>query len=266
MPRPAEFNESTYAFKVTAEVSQYLTNQQALTAFPFIPTLRAEADLGYDVSIGARWGMIYLQYKIPEYMFGPTAREYGWLNHSYFRFTVKSDETTNGSIQHNVLCALETRETPLGGGVCYVAPIFLTDADFLTYYQTDTVIEQSVFASPLHLGTIARDELHRYTYTSQADVVPFSEPRAERSGSLSSVLSGIREVLAQVEPTLLANYLDRTASTLREIGNLYVEPALPAIQQIAALASALSLQPVLVRYDPSAAAFEAEAAQEFNVT
>ena len=246
--RFAEFNESTYGSLVTSEVARFLRQQGDLTGVPITPTLRDEADLGYDVSINARWGMIYLQYKIAEYLRGVDAREYWKLNHPYFRFAVKTDVTSNWKVQHNTLCELEKKEAPRGGLVFYTAPIFLTMNELFTHLSNEAVADQSVFTSPLHLGPVAPDTLHRYTYTSAADVVPFSEPGPERNGSLGLVASSIREILPDTDPDSLSNYLSRTATLLREVSGLDSSQDSTAVEQVARITFALSLQPILVRY------------------
>lgn len=260
--RFAEFNESTYAQWATAEVTHWLLAEKDLMAVPITPNLTDEADLGYDLGVTARWGMVYLQYKISEYMRGRTAAEYWHWGHPYFRFKVKTDRTSNWKIQHNTLCDLEDREIPRGGLVYYMAPIFLTEDELFTHLSNQTVVDHSVFASPLQLGPVAPDAVHRYTYTCQRDVVPFSEPGPERPGDFGLIARSIREVVGSNDRELLAGYLDLTAEVLREVSSFDLPPELPAVQRIARMSYALSLQPVLVRYESAAA--DAEVQEPFE--
>jgi len=248
--RFAEFNESTYAQVATAEVTDWLVQEQDLMAVPITPHQTEEADLGYDLGVSARWGMVYLQFKVSEYMRGGNAAEYWYWNQHYFRFKVKTDMTTNGRVQHNTLCDLESREASRGGLVLYMAPLFLTQDELFLHLLGRTAVDQSVFASPLQLGLVAPGDVHRYTYTSHRDVVPFSEPGPERPGGFDLVTSGLRQVLSAKDPQPLSTYLAGAAEVLGAVGGLSTDADLTPAQRIAQFSYALSLQPWLVRYDP----------------
>lgn len=245
--RFAEFNESTYAQLATGEVTRALLQHDDLVGIPITPTLRDESDLGYDMSVPAKWGMVYLQYKLSEYMRGGNAKEYAFLNRPYFRFTVKTGITSNYKIQHNTLCDLETLELRRGGLVYYMAPIFLTENELLSHFSNDTVVDHSIVASPLQLGPVAQNAVHRYTYTHQRNVRPFSEPGPERTGDFDQVLDAIRQSASGIDRVPLSIFLERTAVLLREVSGLDADSAMPAVQQIARISFALSLQPLVVQ-------------------
>ena len=258
--RHAEFNESTYATIVTAQLTSWLQQHGALRGVPITPTLKAEADLGYDVATPAKWGMIYLQYKLAEYMRGSNARERAWLRGNYFRFKVKTDMTKNGKVQHNTLCELEARELPRGGLVFYTAPIFLTVEDLFKHLSEGTVLEHSVFALPSQLGKVTAGDLHRYTYTKKSDVRPFSEPGPERSASFAEFQREVSVALEASETESLTKYLGDTVAALAQLsevaspgaagvprGRLGTDGETSRVQQLSGLAASLDLQPILLR-------------------
>lgn len=246
MPK-AEFNESTYAQSVTAEIVDWLRNEKTLSGKPVLPSLSDEADLGYDLSIPARWGMLYIQYKLSEYMTRSHAREYRYICADYYRFTVKTDRTLNGNIQHNALCALEGMMRKTNGLVVYMAPCFITDADFDSFFLEGTVLDNSVYARPLHLGEVKEGSLHRYAYTGLHDVRPFSEPLPERNGSVRALLDGMEGRVSEGPRTMLGEYLEQQIELLEATQNQPIDRRLPLLTRLYSKSASLGLQPVLVR-------------------
>lgn len=246
MPK-AEFNESTYAQNVTAEIVDWLRNERTLSGKPILPSLSDEADLGYDLSIPAKWGMLYIQYKLSEYMTRSHAREYRYIGADYYRFTVKTDRTLNGNIQHNALCALEKMARGSNGLVFYMAPCFITDADFDQFFREGTVLDNSVYARPLHLGMVKEGALHRYAYTGLHDVRPFSEPLPEGHGAVRELLGDLGGRVSEAPRTALGDYLEQQIELLEAIQNQPIGRELPLLTRLYSNSASLGLQPVLVR-------------------
>lgn len=248
MKRRPEFNESTYGTHVTAELTTWLKINSALDGVPLHPSIREEAELGYDASFPAVWGMIYIQYKMPEFMRGARAAERPYIGSSYFRFPVKTDATKNRKIQHNTLCDLEDAQARSNGLVCYMAPFFLSEREFLARILSDTVIDGSIYASPCQLGRVKPESRHSYTYTGLNDVRPFSEPLPMRSGDFRGAVSRLSD-LDNRDSTPLNQYLSGCWDDLTTVSGTELGSQIPLIRRVVLLASALNLQPVLVRLD-----------------
>lgn len=246
MGRQPEFNESTYGAHVTSEITFWLKGQGLLDAVPFLPTIRDEASLGYDASFTASWGMIYLQFKLPEFMRRANAAEFSQIGSSYFRFSVKTKATKNYKIQHNTLCDLEEAQSRLNGIVCYMAPAFLSAEDLLKRIHSEKVVDGSIYASPCHLGRVREGSLHRYAYTGLDDVRPFSEPLPPRSGRFREAVANLSE-LAYLDAVPLEQYLSNCWDSLATMSGIQIGSEVPLVRRVLLSATALDLQPILVR-------------------
>lgn len=94
----------------------------------------------------------------------------------YFRFHVKTNETSNGQCQHNTLCDLEQSLSSAGDHVFYVAPIFDTHLELSAYAISGTLVEHSVFIAPMRLAPVEAGVSHCFAYHVKYDVRSFSEP------------------------------------------------------------------------------------------
>lgn len=212
MPKLTEFNEATYAQHVNTEAFRSL-GPPGFDAVPLLPTLRDEADLGYDLGITARWGMYYFQHKVPQLLWTKRASQSPPMVPPFYRFHVKSDVTSNGCIQHNVLVELEHMRK---AEVFYTSPAFYTDDAFRRHFFARTIYEHSVFIKPSLLGLICEGDRHVFAYNTVKPytVRAFSQPTAPSLGGFNdAVLSTITQLIDS-EPESLASFLEQHSEDL----------------------------------------------------
>ncbi|WP_445337232.1 hypothetical protein [Clavibacter sp. CFBP 8614] len=199
----ADFNESTYGMYLTTEMQRWLSDQDDLDGVALIIDQNKEALVGYDASIPRRWGMLYLQFKMPKYLRRSNASEYAAFGQSYFRFRVKTDATINGNVQHNVLCELEGT----GAAVFYAAPSFLRSDELIDYALHDGMYVNSVFPRPQDLGTVAVNSLHSFAYTSAQDIRACSEPGPRFAANVESMRKVVKSTLESADMLPLEQFL-----------------------------------------------------------
>lgn len=244
----ADFNESTYAMYLTVEIQRWLHEQGDLDGVALLPSLRSEADLGYDVAIPRRWAMLYLQFKMPRFLRRSNASEYAVFGGPYFRFAVKTDATLNGLEQHNVLCDLETS----GADVFYASPCFLTSGELRQYAFSDGMYLNSVFPRPLQLGKVPRDSQHCFAYTSTSDIRAFSEPGQPTEASFASVRRKLSSSVEKAEARGLRDFMEQALSDFPEgaIGQAYEDGYSVSdqsdLQRLSRRAGGIGLLPFLV--------------------
>jgi hypothetical protein len=124
---------------------------------------------------------LVLQYKRPEYLRGPPARQWGHWRQPYFRFT-------RARTQHSTLRRLQ-RGLAAAAVVRYAAPAFWTRAELETNAMARSVIENSGFVGPDSLG-----RHHVWTYRAPG-IEGFGNPRGRRIQFAS--LEELRGLLAQ---------------------------------------------------------------------
>ena len=174
----AEFSEFTYGFSLVNELAKTLT----CTAVPIFPSLLEEGKEGggYDVELllSKKGKALYLQFKLSDWMKARSAREYKIPGHSlslpYYRFKITSERISE---QHSLLLSLEDKQ-PL---TFYAAPAFYLKEDINTYWSSDSVTRNSVFAKPSSIGALPDNNPHRVCFdaTSMAkkQAYLFSEPQ-----------------------------------------------------------------------------------------
>ncbi|WP_336791276.1 hypothetical protein [Gordonia malaquae] len=210
MPKSTEFNEATYAQHLNNEITEAFRSlgPPGLDSVPLLPTPRDEADLGYDLGVTARWGMYYFQYKVPQLLWTRGASQSPPMVPPFYRFQVKSDVTSNGCIQHNVLVELEqVRKTE----VFYASPAFYTNNAFRRHVFAGTVCDYSVFVKPSLLGMIGEGDRHVFAYDTGRPytVRAFSQPsQPSRAGFNEAVASTISSLIDS-EPESLDSFLSR---------------------------------------------------------
>lgn len=241
--KSADFNEATYGLHLTFEIQRWLKDQDDLDGVARLPTLRDEADLGYDVSVPARWGLLYLQFKMPEFMYGARASEFGVFNEPYFRFPVKTDATTNGKIQHNVLLALEES----GESVFYAAPSFLTGEELSRFALNDGMYLNSVFPRPSDLGEVVAGSLHRFAWTDDRNVRAFSDPGPLFDGGFGEVQSKITGRLLESQPVVLEQFVEASIGAMMTEVEPVDRPRGSQVLWLTSLSNSIGLQPFLLR-------------------
>ncbi len=236
-------SESRFAFAATFEIVESLGGLGALSAAPVVPSLRSEADLGFDVAIPGAWVTLYLQYKLSRRLVTGQAGQYYHFGQPYFRFYVKTDGTANGTCQHNVLCALEQRLAGSSGIVFYAAPIFTEPGELNGHMRARRVTDYTVFARPTQLGAVTLDTSHCYCYTSPGDVTPFSVPGEPVASSFSRVRAALVEEAS--EPSLLSSHLRTQYEVLRASADMDLD-AYQSPRDLAAASAMLGLQAIVV--------------------
>ena len=166
----AEFSEFTYGYSLVHE----LVDTLSCTAVPIFPSLIEEGKKGggYDVKLLSRKGkLLYLQFKLSDWMKRRNAREYKIPGHSlslpYFRFEVTSRSISK---QHKLLLALESVE-PL---TFYAAPAFHLIEEINAHWKQSSATPNSVFVKPSSIGNL----YDSYTHTVCFDTTLIRDKRA----------------------------------------------------------------------------------------
>lgn len=161
-------SEFSYGYALTENLA---TNPRfAVVAAPVFPSLIQEGRQGgYDVSILLSGIPVFMQFKISEYLSRYNARESYLIRPPYYRFQIRSSRDSD---QHSMLLDLESS----GQYVYYAAPRFHTTVDFNTAYRNRKVLEQSLFLTPMQIGSFDDEEEH-YIVFNDSKVFVCSEPR-----------------------------------------------------------------------------------------
>ncbi|MGA8222432.1 MAG: hypothetical protein WB780_12320 [Candidatus Acidiferrales bacterium] len=165
----SELSEFSYGFAITAELRDRFSPM--IIEAPVFPTLREEAELGWDMRFPIVGASMFVQFKVADVLTRASAAEWNFYNASYYRFPM---HRLSKSDQHNRLRSLAT-EQPL---VFYVAPRFSRLHEFNQWYVSDSVIQESAWIPLLSLPTISDDQQHHISYRTGTDVL-FASPKAE---------------------------------------------------------------------------------------
>lgn len=226
-----EFRENVYTAFATVQLANMAKSASGMARNLRMPTQMQESTLGYDARMKVKGKIVYLQYKVSDFLFATSARQYNYYNAPYFRFKVKTDEV-NGFIQHNALRDLQIYNP--NAMVRYCAPMFYTmqelaDIHFSTasspaqsvrraHSLSGTsaygVLDHSALLSPLMLDEVDEDSVHVMTYSaSSSKAISFSFPEEGRVESFEDVI----ENAAGSSRTLpLHAALDQMISEMRE--------------------------------------------------
>ena len=213
----AEFSEFTYGFSLVNELAKTLS----CTAAPILPSLIEEGEKGggYDAKLLSKRGTILnLQFKLSDYMVAANAREFRIPGHSislpYYRFGITSARISE---QHSLLLELEDIQ-PL---TFYVAPVFHLNGEINSYWNSDSVTQNSVFVRPSSIGdlpdiyphtvcfddsAIERNQAYRFSNPQNIDILSFqsfSKSVIAEVGRATEPLEGaISRVLEQYESAI----------------------------------------------------------------
>lgn len=243
---PSAIGEYSYGLALTIEAVENLGGLPKLAAAPLMPTLQHEANLGFDIALQSSWLLLCLQYKIPQRLERRNAGQAAQFGVPYFRFEVKTNLTSNGRCQHNVLYDLELSLRPSGGLVRYAAPLFDTSAELSHHALNGTLIDASVFIAPSVLGRVSPGEKHCFAYTTRSNVRAYSEPGPETNAAFSLALDQMLSA-ASDSPRPLSEFLERMYSDLREVAEFDLAPDLPVERRLALAAASLGLQAIVVQ-------------------
>ena len=131
-----EFSEFSFGFAYIFQVANIWKNN--LIESPILPNLYEEGKedgTGYDARLAKTGGFVYcMQFKLTEYMKGPTAKEANDKTKKYprpyYRFSIYGDRQSR---QHELLCGLESK---YGTRVEYVAPLFYEKEVLDDFFKT----------------------------------------------------------------------------------------------------------------------------------
>ncbi|MGP5083035.1 hypothetical protein ACTXJ8_14865 [Corynebacterium variabile] len=237
-----EFRENVYSAFATVQLASMANSASTMAQSLHMPTQLKESQLGYDASMKVKSKVVYLQYKVSDYLNTPNAKQYYHHNGPYYRFRVKTDKVNN-NIQHNALCNLQ-KNAP-NAIVRYCAPIFhtmqeLADIHFpsnsspaqhlrpahaLSGTPKYGVLDHSVLISPTILGPVQENSSHVMTYSARtAQAVAFSSPQAGTVDSFEEVIenaarSSERSPLSTVLRTMIADMQEAIDRSIVEYGN-----------------------------------------------
>lgn len=225
----SELSEFSYGFAITAELRDLFWPW--VVEAPIFPTLRAEAQLGWDVRFPVNGRSFFLQFKVADALTRATAAEWSDYGAPYYRFPL---HRLSRSDQHNRLRTLAATE-PF---VFYVAPRFHTLFEFNQSYRKTNVAPDSVWIPLSSLPAVTDDLQHHLTYRTGTDV-RFASPESEPVGKAVSgeALRGhiVRQLEAEKHILTTENFLELRSSLLRIVSQARVryvpEMAMPTDMQ-----------------------------------
>lgn len=176
----AEFSEFSYGYAITEELINW--HSVGLRAYPYFPTLREEAIVGYDLKLDRPGAPLFLQFKLADGMERRSCSEikkyHLALTPTFYRmYVMRSDK----SPQHSLLIALESS----GAEVYYVTPRFHTSIEFSNLYFSRDVVQNSAFIRPGAIGPLPDTKQHHVSYERGGAHAWFcSEPVVIEEGTL----------------------------------------------------------------------------------
>lgn len=165
----AEFSEFSYGFAITDEFINWRGTN--LTAAPYFPSLTDEGNLGYDLRLDRPGIPLFIQFKRSEYISRVyiTAQEFGVFYSPFFRMHIRDRVVSK---QHELLCDLEAN----GNEIYYVAPLFISERKFNSFYIDRKICENSVFVTPLNIGRFTDYKKHHIAFQDTKKAYRFSSP------------------------------------------------------------------------------------------
>ena len=169
-------SEFSYGYGVTREVEGQLA-AVGLRPTPFLPSLLHEAILGFDVKFDRPGAALLLQFKLGEalqrFRRDDISKPPPPLEKPFWRFTIDIAEQDG---QFDLLLKAEQARAE----VYYVAPRFTTWDTYVTEFQSERVLYESLLLRPSEIEEKLADQgvadgWHRVVY-DQSTVFVFSEP------------------------------------------------------------------------------------------
>jgi len=156
------FSEFSYGYALMEELAS--GKLAPLLGAPVFPSLYREGQSGggYDVQLPLQGAPFFLQFKLSHYLWRSNAPEWNLFGGHYYRMYLRP---LRHSAQHKLLIALNTKEE-----VYYVTPEFHTAWELNEAYTSKTVVESSVFFSPLVIGSLPDDDVHYVVFNRSNSV------------------------------------------------------------------------------------------------
>ncbi len=160
-----KLSEYTYGFGATREAEQLLKDI-GISTTPFLPSLRDEGKLGYDVEFDRPGVPLLLQFKLGQSLERFVRKDLTVprpdIDRPFWRFNINTAERDG---QFQILLKAEEG----GAEVHYVAPRFSHWRKYTEYYMKGSILDNSLLISPVEirnkLASIhAADGPHRVVY------------------------------------------------------------------------------------------------------
>lgn len=165
-------SEFSYGFAVTHELL-INGNWPDIVAAPVFPSLYEEGQSGggYDLMMDFGFAILFVQFKLCDYMTRATADECrrGLLSCPFYRMHLRP---LRHSSQHQSLLKLDED----GEIVYYVAPMFHEPEQLDEHFQNQDVSTHSVWLRPLSIGDLDEEE-HHVSFAHQGPIYVCSEPK-----------------------------------------------------------------------------------------
>lgn len=181
-----EFSESQYMSAFNLEFIP-LMKKKGCNFFE-IPTQIKEKKLGYDMSIKGPFGAVFLQFKVPRYLYKKHAKYIADNTYTspYFEMKIWPQSI---SPQHNLLNKLA--QIP-SNHVYYCTPKFTTQDKFMKYFKNETIGTNSLLIPCENLPPIQGNDKHVITYTDlNNDFIMHSDPFSSYSAPFHLIVSEI---------------------------------------------------------------------------
>ena len=214
------FSEFSYGFAYTDAL---IRKSGTPMAAPFLPSLRKEAILGFDVRLDYPGRAIFRQFKLSDKLVRPDARFWTCHGESYYLIDITP---LTRSFQHNLLKKLDERlANELGDyrkeDICYAAPLFYKIDQFNDAYIAQEILERSISIPVKDLRYLCDNDSHYVTFTDASDFFWHTTPEGElRNGDFlaAHVYERIRSRFNQEIPqTTIAEYVMMIRGILVEV-------------------------------------------------
>jgi hypothetical protein len=186
-------SEFSYGYGVTREVERQLASV-GLRATPFLPSLLQEAVLGFDVRFDRPGAALLLQFKLGEalqrFRRDDLSKPPPSLEKPFWRFSIDTAEQDG---QFDLLLKAEYAQAE----VYYVAPRFTTWDAYVSEFQSERVLHESLLLRPSEIEAKlvlqgAADGWHRIVY-DQSNVFVCSDPTPLDEQNAGDIATVIRE-------------------------------------------------------------------------
>ena len=149
-----EFSEFSYGFAFTFD---FINRNPRLREAPTLPSLNAEAKLGWDLKLPYQGHPKFFQFKLAEYMRTKRAMHWSTYQQAHYRFRITPLGQSN---QHNLLSVLAAKEEE----VYYVAPKFHEQARFDDWFRQGLVADNSMWIPVRCLPALVDRDQHYVTF------------------------------------------------------------------------------------------------------
>lgn len=205
-------SEFSYGYAVTENIIDLLPLK--VSAAPTFPSLREEGQNGgYDLKLDFDGLFLFLQFKLSHKMVRYTSFEarQGLFTPPHYRFYLRSSKYSE---QHKMLLELECS----GEHVFYISPCFFELEEFNRLYLEGSIIENSVFVSPMEIGLLPDDDIHHISFKPREPAYLCSEPKKiSVSMGNKNILSRITEIFEQQKRQYNRQIIEEIAANIRKV-------------------------------------------------